>query len=84
MKQLVLEYQIPLEEKRLKHLLLLKEKYESSHELKKQLIDFIKKRIENFKGPKEIEFVKELPKTVTGKILRLELKKREFEKTRSS
>ncbi|MFX1534800.1 MAG: hypothetical protein ACFFDI_11305 [Promethearchaeota archaeon] len=84
MKQLVLEYQIPLEEKRLKHLLLLKEKYEPSHELKKQLIDFIKKRIENFKGPKEIEFVKELPKTVTGKILRLELKKREFEKTRSS
>ena len=40
----------------------------------KEIIDFCKKHIAEFKCPKSVEFIKELPKGPTGKILRRELK----------
>ncbi len=39
----------------------------------KEIIDFCKKHIAEYKCPKSIEFMKELPKSPTGKILRREL-----------
>ena len=39
------------------------------------LIDFCRERIARFKVPKEIQFVSELPKTGSGKILKVELRK---------
>lgn len=39
-----------------------------------QLIEFCKERLANYKYPREIEFMDELPKTVTGKYLRRELR----------
>ena len=41
----------------------------------KELIDFCKETLANFKVPKKIEFC-ELPKTSTGKIQKFELRKK--------
>lgn len=49
-----------------------------SEALAGELKEFVKKRAAPYKYPRKIEFVEELPKTVSGKIKRGELKKREF------
>jgi acetyl-CoA synthetase len=40
----------------------------------------VKVRLAAHEYPREIEFLKELPMTATGKIMRKELKKREMER----
>jgi len=47
-------------------------------ELGKELQDFVKGITAPYKYPRRIEFVEELPKTVSGKIRRRVLKEREF------
>ncbi len=42
----------------------------------KEIIEYCKERLANYKVPKKVEFVTALPKTATGKILKRELKKR--------
>ncbi len=54
--------------------------YEGSAELTKELQDFVKKLTAPYKYPREIEYVDSLPKTISGKIRRTEL--REMEKQR--
>ncbi len=54
--------------------------YEPSEELKKELQEHVKRVTAPYKYPREIEFVKELPKTISGKIKRAELRKMEIEK----
>lgn len=49
-----------------------------SPELVKELQDFVKGLTAPYKYPRRIEFVDELPKNASGKILRRELKAREF------
>lgn len=44
-----------------------------------ELQDFCKKSASPYKYPREIEFVTELPKTVSGKIRRVELRNAEYE-----
>jgi len=51
--------------------------YAPSEELRKELQDFVKTRTAPYKYPRKIEFIEELPKTVSGKIKRKELKIRE-------
>jgi acyl-CoA synthetase (AMP-forming)/AMP-acid ligase II len=41
----------------------------------KQLKDFVKSNLANYKVPREIEFMDELPRTATGKVLKRELAK---------
>jgi long-chain acyl-CoA synthetase len=41
-----------------------------------EIIDFCKKRIARYKVPKSVEFVKSLPKTPSGKILKRELREK--------
>jgi len=48
-------------------------------ELVKELQDFVKRGTGPYKYPRAIEFVRELPKTVSGKIRRVELRVREWE-----
>jgi len=55
----------------------LKSGYEPSDELVKDIQAFVKKVTAPYKYPREIEFVAELPKTVSGKIRRVELRERE-------
>ena len=54
--------------------IVLKSDYEPSEELAKDIQDYAKKSIASYKYPQWIEFVKELPKTATGKIQRYKLR----------
>ncbi|MDI6745315.1 MAG: acyl--CoA ligase [Thermodesulfovibrionales bacterium] len=55
--------------------------YNPSDALTKELQEFVKSRTAPYKYPRKIEFVDDLPKTISGKIKRKELKMREFGKT---
>jgi len=62
-----------------KAFVILAEDYEPSEELTKELQEHVKNVTAPYKYPRAIEYVKELPKTISGKIRRGELKKREWE-----
>jgi acetyl-CoA synthetase/medium-chain acyl-CoA synthetase len=51
-------------------------------ELVNEIQEFVKNVTAPYKYPREIEFVTELPKTISGKIRRVELREREREKSR--
>jgi acetyl-CoA synthetase len=50
--------------------------YVASEALKTELQDHVKRTTAPYKYPREIEFVDDLPKTVSGKIRRVELRRR--------
>lgn len=52
--------------------------YEGSDALVKELQDFVKKNTAPYKYPRKIEFVDTLPKTISGKIRRIELREKEW------
>jgi len=54
--------------------------YEGSEVLTKELQDFVKKMTAPYKCPREIEYVDSLPKTISGKIRRTELREMEKQK----
>ena len=54
--------------------------YEPSEELKKEIQDYVKKITAPYKYPRIIEFVDELPKTISGKIKRAQLRKDDHKK----
>ncbi len=58
----------------------LKPAYEPSDELVRDIQAFVKRITAPYKYPREIEFVDELPKTVSGKIRRVELRQREIDR----
>ena len=60
----------------------LKEGYEASEKLITNIQQHVKRITAPYKYPREIEFVKELPKTISGKIKRKELRTRAFERKR--
>ena len=47
--------------------------FEGTDELKKQIQDYVKKRTAPYKYPRIVEFREELPKTISGKIIRNKL-----------
>ncbi|MCR5122866.1 MAG: AMP-binding protein, partial [Ruminococcus sp.] len=53
--------------------------YQPSDELVKELQDYVKKSTAPYKYPRIVEFVKELPKTPSGKIKRGEIRRRDME-----
>lgn len=53
---------------------------EPSDALKNQMMKFFKANLASYKRPKTIEFVDELPKTVSGKIRRVEIKEKDYAK----
>lgn len=57
---------------------------EASDALKKEMVRFFKQNLASYKRPKVIEFVKELPKTVSGKIRRVDIKDKDWAKENSS
>jgi acetyl-CoA synthetase len=63
-----------------KAFVILVEGFEPSDDLVKQLQDHVKNVTAPYKYPRSIDFVKYLPKTVSGKIRRGELKKKEWAK----
>ncbi|AWR95773.1 AMP-binding protein [Acidianus brierleyi] len=63
-----------------KAFVVLKEGYKPSYELALELSNHVKKLLMVYKAPRIIEFVPELPKTISGKIRRNELRKMEEER----
>lgn len=53
--------------------------YEASEELKKEIQNYVKKQTAPYKYPRVVEFVDELPKTISGKIRRTEIRGEEKE-----
>ena len=65
----------PIRGQVVKATVVLKKGYEPSEELKKELQNFVKKETAPYKYPRALDFVKELPKTVNGKIMRAKIRK---------
>jgi long-chain acyl-CoA synthetase len=49
---------------------------EGSPDVEQELIEYVKARIARFKAPRSVDFVDELPRTPTGKLVKGELRKR--------
>ena len=54
--------------------------YTASDELKKELQNHVKKNTAPYKYPRIVEFVEELPKTISGKIRRVQIRQEDNEK----
>ncbi|AGJ62360.1 AMP-binding protein [Saccharolobus islandicus] len=65
----------------IKAFIVLKDEYSPSDNLIQEIQEFVKNRLALYAYPREIEFVKELPRTETGKLKRFELRKKEEEKS---
>jgi acetyl-CoA synthetase len=51
--------------------------YQADTDLKKELQDHVKKITAPYKYPRVVEFVPELPKTISGKIRRVEIREKD-------
>jgi len=51
--------------------------YKAGKELEIELQDFVKHQTASYKHPRIVEFVKELPKTISGKIRRVEIREKD-------
>lgn len=70
----------PMRGQAIKASVVLTEETEPSDALKREMVRFFKLNLASYKRPKIIEFVKELPKTVSGKIRRVEIKEKDWGK----
>ncbi len=61
----------------IKATIVLNDGFEPSRELQLEIFDFMKKKTAVYKHPRIIEFVKELPKTISGKIRRVEIREKD-------
>lgn len=52
--------------------------FEASDELMKEIQEYVKQHTAPYKYPRIIEFIKELPKTISGKIRRTEIRKKDW------
>ncbi|HEX9075455.1 MAG TPA: benzoate-CoA ligase family protein, partial [Anaerolineae bacterium] len=52
----------------------LKEGYAPSDALASELVNYCREKMAEYKRPRQIEFVRELPKTATGKIQRFKMR----------
>ena len=57
---------------------------EPSEELADEIKAFVRQRLSAYAYPRRVEFVSDLPKTLTGKIRRIELRQLELERTESA
>ncbi len=65
----------PIRGQVIKATVVLTKDYKPSEELKKDLQNYVKRQTAPYKYPRIVEFVDELPKTISGKIRRKELRK---------
>ncbi|MGA8943467.1 MAG: acyl--CoA ligase [Thermoactinomyces sp.] len=66
-----------------KAFVILKEPEQAGDDLVQELQEHVKNLTAPYKYPREIEFVRDLPKTASGKIRRVELREREFQRKKS-
>ena len=74
----------PASTNRIKAFVTLKSGHQTSAGLASQIREYVRSMIAPYKVPQEVEFLKELPKTANGKILRRELRARELTKSSAS
>jgi len=67
----------PIRGQIVKATVVLTKNYEASDALVKELQDHVKKVTAPYKYPRIIEFVNELPKTISGKIRRVEIREQD-------
>jgi acetyl-CoA synthetase len=67
-----------------KAFVVLKPNYQPSDSLKEEIQLFVKNRLAKHSYPREIEFVNDLPKTPSGKIMRKVLREKEYERAREN
>jgi acetyl-CoA synthetase len=65
-----------------KAFIVLADGHEPSDELVKDIQGFVRDRLSAYAYPRKIEFVDDLPKTLTGKIRRIELRQQEMEQAK--
>ncbi len=53
-------------------------------ELKKEIQEYVKTHTAPYKYPRIVEFVEELPKTISGKVRRVEIRKKDLEKANNN
>jgi acetyl-CoA synthetase len=63
-----------------KAFIVLADGYEPSDKLADEISAFVRKRLSAYAYPRRVEFVSDLPKTLTGKIRRIELRQLELER----
>ena len=71
----------PLRGQIVKATVVLKPGYEASDAMVKELQDHVKHLTAPYKYPRRVEFVKELPKTISGKVRRFEIRDRDRQAT---
>ncbi len=73
---------IPIEKtgEKIKAFVALKASSQPSDKLSREILKYVGEKLDPQKCPQELQFLRELPKTTTGKIRRAELKSREIEK----
>lgn len=59
--------------------IVLTKKYKPSDELAKEIQNYVKKMTAPYKYPRIIEFVEDLPKTISGKIRRVEIRNKSYQ-----
>ena len=67
----------PVRGQLVKATIVLRDGYEAGDEMKKEIQDYVKHNTAPYKYPRVVEFVKELPKTISGKIRRVEIRKKD-------
>jgi len=70
----------PIRGQVIKATIVLTKNYTASEELKKELQEPVKKVTAPYKYPRIVEFVPELPKTISGKIRRVEIREKDKQK----
>lgn len=68
----------PIRGQVVKATIVLTKNYQPSEELAKELQDYVKHQTAPYKYPRVVEFVDELPKTISGKIRRVALREKDY------
>ena len=68
----------------MKATIILRSGYEPTDELKKEIQAFTKKETAPYKYPRVVEFVDVMPKTISGKVRRVEIRNKDIEKYNSA
>ncbi len=57
----------------------LKSEFTANEQLSRELQDWVAERVGGYKRPRWIEFLREIPKTATGKLQRFKLRERQLQ-----
>ena len=70
----------PVRGQLVKATIVLREGYEPTDVLKKEIQDYVKHNTAPYKYPRAVEFVKELPKSISGKVKRVDIRRKDSER----